>query len=72
MLSWPFTLLCCYTQVRNTATHTLQRVAINGERIGVVPASLERGLRERVLPPIETLSKKVKSRDMPQVRKRSV
>eukprot|EP00877_Chromochloris_zofingiensis_P013112 jgi/Chrzof1/8054/UNPLg00099.t1 len=54
-------------EVRNTATHTLQRVAINGERIGVVPASLERGLRERVLPPIETLSKKVKSRDMPQV-----
>jgi hypothetical protein len=48
----------------------LQTAAVSAEALGVLPGSIERGLRERLLPPVELLSKKVgsKARDMPQVR----
>jgi hypothetical protein len=50
------------------ACSTLQRAAVAGESLEVLAASLAKGLGERVLPAIEALSKKVRSRDMPQVR----
>jgi len=43
---------------------------VSAEALGVLPGSLERGLREWMLPPLETLSKKIGGkgkRDMPQV-----
>jgi hypothetical protein len=48
----------------------LQTAAVSAEALGVLPGSIERGLRERVLPPLELLSKKAssKARDLPQVR----
>jgi hypothetical protein len=61
---------CCWPlQVRSAATAMLQTAAVSAEALGVLPGSIERGLRERLLPPVELLSKKVgsKARDMPQV-----
>ena len=60
---------CCASllQVRSVACSTLQRAAVAGESLEVLAASLAKGLGERVLPAIEALSKKVRSRDMPQV-----
>jgi hypothetical protein len=47
----------------------LQTAAVSAEALGVLPGSIERGLRERLLPPLELLSKKAasKARDLPQV-----
>ncbi|KAF6262923.1 hypothetical protein COO60DRAFT_554878 [Scenedesmus sp. NREL 46B-D3] len=62
-------LPCCWgLQVRSAATATLQQAAVSAEGLGVLPGSIERGLRERLLPPLEALSKKAgsKARDMPQ------
>ncbi|WIA18254.1 hypothetical protein OEZ85_009722 [Tetradesmus obliquus] len=55
-------------QVRSAATAMLQTAAVSAEALGVLPGSIERGLRERMLPPVELLNKKVgsKARDMPQ------
>eukprot|EP00878_Enallax_costatus_P015929 GHUV01016699.1.p1 GENE.GHUV01016699.1~~GHUV01016699.1.p1 ORF type:complete len:757 (+),score=260.66 GHUV01016699.1:586-2856(+) len=57
-------------QVRSAATARLQQAAVAAEGLGVLPGSVERGLRERLLPPLELLSKKVSSKgaskDMPQ------
>lgn len=60
-------------QVRSAATAMLQTAAVSAEALGVLPGSIERGLRERLLPPLEALSKKAASnaRDMPQVRTRN-
>jgi len=53
-------------EVRSVACSTLQRAAVAGESLEVLASSLAKGLGERVLPAIEALSKKVRSRDMPQ------
>jgi hypothetical protein len=47
----------------------LQTAAVSAEALGLLPGSIERGLRERLLPPLELLSKQVggKARDPPQV-----
>lgn len=58
------------TQVRSAATATLQTAVVSAEVLGVLPGSLERGLREWMLPPLEALSKKMGGkgkRDLPQV-----
>jgi hypothetical protein len=58
-------------QVRTAATATLQTAVVSAEVLGVLPGSLERGLREWMLPPLEALSKKIGGkgkRDLPQVR----
>lgn len=60
-----------YKQVRSTATSTLQTAVVSAEVLGVLPGSLERGLREWMLPPLEALSKKMGGkgkRELPQVR----
>lgn len=52
------------------ATATLQTAVVSAEVLGVLPGSLERGLREWMLPPLEALCKKVGGkgkRDVPQV-----
>jgi hypothetical protein len=57
-------------QVRSAATAALQSAAVSAEAVGVLPGSIERGLRERLLPPLETLSRKVSGkaqREVPQV-----
>ncbi|KAF8061912.1 hypothetical protein HT031_004172 [Scenedesmus sp. PABB004] len=56
-------------QVRSAATAMLQQAAVSAEALGVLPGSIERGLRERLLPPIEALSRRMTgkaARDMPQ------
>eukprot|EP00775_Hariotina_reticulata_P002968 gene2968-3253_t len=56
-------------QVRSAATAALQSAAVSAEAMGVLPGSIERGLRERLLPPLEALSKKVSGkaqREVPQ------
>lgn len=58
-------------QVRTAATATLQTAVVSAEVLGVLPGSLERGLREWMLPPLEALCKKIGGkgkRDLPQVR----
>jgi hypothetical protein len=60
-----------HSQVRTAATATLQTAVVSAEVLGVLPGSLERGLREWMLPPLEALSKKIGGkgkRDLPQVR----
>jgi hypothetical protein len=57
-------------QVRSAATATLQTAVVSAEVLGVLPGSLERGLREWMLPPLEALSKKMSGkgkRELPQV-----
>ncbi len=55
-------------QLRAAAVSTLQRAAIGAERMGVLPPTIERAMRERLLPPTEALTKKVgRSKDTPQV-----
>lgn len=59
-----------HAQVRTAATATLQTAVVSAEVLGVLPGSLERGLREWMLPPLEALSKKIGGkgkRDLPQV-----
>jgi hypothetical protein len=59
-----------YAQVRSAATATLQTAVVSAEVLGVLPGSLERGLREWMLPPLEALSKKMGGkgkRELPQV-----
>jgi hypothetical protein len=56
--------------VRAAATARLRGAVVAADGLGVLPGSLERGLRERLLPPLEALSKKVAAksvRDMPYV-----
>ncbi|GBG00664.1 hypothetical protein Rsub_13410, partial [Raphidocelis subcapitata] len=45
-------------EVRSAATSALQRAAVSGEGLGVLPAALERGLAGRVLPQLEALAKR--------------
>ena len=59
------------TQVRSAATATLQASVVSAEPLGVLPGSLERGLREWMLPPLEGLCRKLGGakgkKELPQV-----
>eukprot|EP00879_Flechtneria_rotunda_P017876 GHRR01018736.1.p1 GENE.GHRR01018736.1~~GHRR01018736.1.p1 ORF type:complete len:125 (+),score=32.60 GHRR01018736.1:709-1083(+) len=57
-------------QVRSAATAALQSAVVSAEVLGILPGSIERGLKERLLPPLQALSKKVNTKagkDVPQV-----